>query len=270
MAKTGLIFLLLIVFFLLPANQSEKPDEIKLSQVIKEIQGTWTGSGGSSEVRYRHPRGLLILTVKHETNFFFHVDKKGDIKGEGTIIYNLERNTTGLDDLAAQVQGMIGMLPTAIPSTGGMSGQGHDLTKQGVGELTKLQYDAPHLKNGKQLRHFKFSGRIGFGITKVEGSGEEFENTQKVIYLEPVLNFTLPGGKPNSTLIAAWEVNHKKEESTFPCWSPFLKNPGKLRRGPGGIWLAEFFEEGKNREGKRVWKEYAYVWMTRKSTINKE
>ncbi len=44
------------------------------------------------------------------------------------------------------------------------------MTKQGIGDLTKLQYDAPHLKNGKQLRNFNFSGRIGLGITKVEGT----------------------------------------------------------------------------------------------------
>lgn len=263
--KTGVMFFLILALGLVLGDQKKPdPDDMDIKDVIKELHGTWTGSGGSSEVRYRHPKGLLILTVKHETNFFFHVDEKGIVEGEGTIVYNLERNTTGLDDLAAQVQGMIGMLPSAIPSTGGMSGQGHDLTKQGIGDLTKLQYDAPHLKNGKQLRHFKFSGRIGMGITKVEETGESIENTKKMIYLEPVINFTLPGGKPNSTLIAEWEVNHKKEESLFPCWSPFLKNPGTLRRGPGGIWLVEFFEEGQHREGKNIWKEYAYVWMARK------
>jgi hypothetical protein len=251
MKKSLFVMFILSIFFLSPviSEENKKAEDMTLEEVIAEINGNWVGSGASSEVRFRAAHSLLILTVKHETQFIFHIDENGKIEGEGTITYNLERNTSGLDDLAANVRGAIGMFSAVATSTGGKGAGASGSTVKGIDTITNLQYDAPHLKYGKELRHFKFTGNV---------------DAQKAIRLEEVINFTKPNGEPGSTLIAEYEVNNKKEESLFPCWSPFLKDPGILRRGPGGMWLVEFYEEGKHRNNVNVWQEYAYVWMARK------
>ena len=191
-------------------QQSRKPvEKIPLTEVIKGAQGNWAGRGVSEEVRYRHPEGLLILIVKHTMEFIFHVDEEGKIEGEGTIIYNLEQNTTGLDDLVAQVRNLMALLPSALPSKGAVSGIQDQATKDKLKGLTKIQYDAPHLKYGQELRHFKFKGRIAQGTASLkelskdrqdwQWPDEKVETKDKVIYLEEVINFTLPDGTPNST-----------------------------------------------------------------------
>ncbi len=274
--KKAAVFVILIVIFILfeLSAAAEKqhgkgqqppadPKDMKLEEVLKETRGNWTGRGMSEEVRFRQQLGLLTLTVKHAVEFYFHVNEKGEVEGDGTITFDLVRETSGLDALVSQVRGLMAavMTPARIPGTSADAGK----VIHG-----QLQYDAPHLKNGPELRHFTFKGRIEQGREvniKDDGWIDQLappeRNTEKVITLEPVLAFTLPDGTPNSTLTAAWEVNGKKEEKDFPCWSPFLKGPAILRRGPGGYWLAEFRENGTHRDDKSVWQEYGYVWMAR-------
>ena len=45
----------------------------------------------------------------------------------------------------------------------------------------------------------------------------------------------------------------------------FLGAAAALRRGPGGIWIAEFEEKGTHRNGVPVWQEYGYTWMARQN-----
>jgi hypothetical protein len=150
---------------------------------------------------------------------------------------------------------------------GNLNGGAKQKVAEGMGDkirdvpgVTKIQYDAPHLKYGKEIRHYKFTGRIGKGIRDRDGRGKK---DSIMLFLDIVTNFTLPDGTPNNTLIAEYEVNKVKQESTFPCWSPFLKNPGVVRSGPGNIHIAEFTEKGTHRNNKRVWQEYGYVWLAR-------
>ena len=230
---------------------------------MKELVGNWTGRAAGEEVRFRDPNGLLILTVKHTAEFFFHVDEAGKVDGEGTIEFDLERNTEGLDSLAAGVRGLMGMMPGApgLPDKGaaaGVAGRMGDATRDVPG-VTSLQYDAPHLKHGKELRHFKFAGQAE--MSTGWWSGEQVNNWKLTLVQQG--DYTLPDGSADNQLIAAWEVNKVKEEKPFPCWSPFLKDAGTLRRGPGGAWVAEFQQKGSHREGKKVWQEYGYVWMAR-------
>lgn len=275
MKKAAIFILVLILAAALPVAGSgeekyKAPEDMNLDEAVKELRGTWTGRGAGEEVRFRHR--LLTLIVKHETQFFFYVDEKGEVSGEGTIEYSLVQDTTGLDDLAAQIRGMLGLLPAAVPGVPG-SKIAQEATKDQLKGLTKIQYKAPHLKYGKELRHFKFTGRVTGGMTTAkelskdrkdwQWPDDKIPTNQKVIHLDQVLNFSKPGGTLNSTLIAEWEVNGKKEENAFPCWSPFLKKPGILRRGPGGVWLVEFQEQGTHRDGKNVWQEYGYIWMAR-------
>jgi len=230
---------------------------------IKDLAGNWTGRAAGEEVRFRDPNSLLILTVKHNAEFFFHVDETGRITGEGTIEYDLERNTEGLDSLAAGVKGLMGMMPGApgLPGKGaaaGVAGKMGDATRDVPG-VTSLQYDAPHLKHGKELRHFTFTGQAE--MSSGWNSGERVDHWKMTLVQEGP--FTLPDGSTDNQLIAAYEVNKVKEEKPFPCWSPFMKESGTLRRGPGGAWVVEFQRKGTHREGKKVWQEYGYVWMAR-------
>lgn len=259
------VFLNLGFGSILLAGQAQIQEDPETEYVIG-LAGTWSGHGASEEVRFRDPNGLLILTVKHRVEFVLHIDESGKVEGEGTIEYDLERNTSGLDNLVASVHSLMGLAPTPGVLPGGLDGGGKQGVAEGMGDqirdvpgVTKIQYDAPHLKNGKEVRHFKFTGRIAKGNINTEKG----EDSKYLLYLDLVTNFTLPDGSPNNTLIAEYEVNKVKTESKFPCWSPFLKSPGIVRKGPGAIHVAEFIEKGKHRDNKRVWQEYGYVWLAR-------
>lgn len=197
----------------------------------------------------------------------FVVAPYGSINGEGTIEYNLESNTSGLDHLVASVHALMGL--AQVPSMGieNRKGAAAAAAAEEIGKktsevpgVTQIQYDAPHLKNGPEIRHFKFTGKVTKGPVK-DKHGKEVEGL--LMILNEVGNFTLPGGEPNNTLIAEYEVNKVKTESPFPCWSPFIEGAAVVRPGPGGIYIAEFQEQGKHRQGKKVWEEYAYIWIAR-------
>jgi hypothetical protein len=261
-----------LVFFLAVASESygqQSEKQLEQSEFTKFV-GTWIGYGAGEEVRFRDKNRLLVLTVKHKTEFIFVIDADGSIQGEGTIEYNLENNTSGLDHLVASVHALMGLaqVPPIIKDKdpgpkGGVAEEMGKMTREVPG-VTRIQYEAPHLKNGPEIRHFKFTGRAVRGSIKNK-QGKEIENV--MIVLDEVLNFYLPDGEPNNTLIAVYEVNKVKTETPFPCWSPFLKvdegGAAVVRSGPGGIYIAEFQKQGKHREGKRVWEEYSYVWMAR-------
>jgi len=230
---------------------------------IGQFAGTWSGHGAGEEVRFRDKNGLLVLTVKHKTEFVFHAEKNGKIEGEGTIEYDLERNTSGLDDLVAGVHALMGL--AQVPGIGVEGSLGESAKKAGeeatdVKGVTKIQYEAPHLKHGPEVRHFKFSGTIRQGSYK-NNEGKEVDAF--LIALDEVTNFTLLGNQPDNTLIAEYEVNKVKTEANFPCWSPFIEGVGIIRAGSGNIHVAEFQQQGTHRQGKRVWEEYGYVWLAR-------
>lgn len=230
---------------------------------LGRFAGTWSGHGAGEEVRFRDKHGLLVLTVKHKAEFVFHVDEAGRIEGEGSIEYDLEKNTSGLDDLVAGVHALMGL--AQVPGVGVEGALGDTAKKAGeeatdVKGVTKIQYDAPHLKNGPEVRHFKFTGTVCRGSNK-NNEGKEVDAF--LITLDEVLNFTLLGGQPDNTLIAEYEVNKVKTEANFPCWSPFIGDAGIVRQGPGSIHVAEFQQKGSHRQGKRVWEEYGYVWLAR-------
>jgi len=230
------------------------------ASMTTSFAGNYQGRGAGEEVRFRHRYGLLILIVKHSTDFYFHVNERGEVEGEGTITYDLTRNTEGLDNLVANVRGYMSMVAGLVPAPGGLGGAAASQVASKAAELPGLQYDAPHLKYGPELRHFKFRGRLETAASFQ--AGRRIEEPVR-IYLEQVGDFTQAGGKVDNQLIAAYEVNRQKEEKHFPCWSPFLRGPGTFRKGPGDVWIAEFQEKGTHRNGVRVWEEYSYVWMAR-------
>jgi len=262
-AACGLMLVLSLPFPGLSAGVPAEEEDRPANGELARFAGTWTGHGAGEEVRFRDKNGLLVLTVKHKTEFVFEVDPQGKVQGEGSIEYSLERNTSGLDDLVAGVHSLMGL--AQVPGTG-VSGAFGDAAKK-VGEeatdvkgVTRIQYDAPHLKNGPEIRHFKFTGRIHKGSFK-NSEGRQVEAF--LITLDEVLNFNRMGGEADNTLVAEYEVNKVKTEATFACWSPFISGDGVIRQGPGSIHVAEFQQQGRHRLGKRVWEEYGYVWLAR-------
>jgi hypothetical protein len=243
---------------------------------MDEVTGNWTGRGSGEEVRYRNPLGLLTLTVRHETEFFFHVDDTGRIEGEGTILYDMTSDPQGLDRLVAAVEGTIALVPTLVPKMpdsldildtpeqprmpGDIADRLEDRMQKGT---NRLDYKAPQMKHGTELRHYRFHGHV------VEEAGKPI-----ALQLEQTSGYRRPDRKrkdldefsdaDDQQLVVTWEVNRVREERSFPCWSPFLEGSAELRRGPGGIWVAELIESGEHREGKSVWQEYSYVWMARR------
>jgi len=252
------ILTIVVLILLLFSGQIICPDD-QSDFSVKDLAGTWTGYGAGEEVRFRHKLGLLTLTVKHKTEFVFVINEKGEVEGEGTITYDLTNNTSGLDDLVAGVHSLMGL--AKVPGTTGsaLADKMGEATRDVKG-ATKIQYDAPHLKFGPEVRHFKFKGVAKKGAVKDKDGGE---SSAFLLEIEEVLNFTLMGGKPDNTLIAQYEVNKVKTDAKFPCWSPFIEGAGIVRKGPGKVHIAEFQQKGKHRKGKRVWEEYSYVWLAR-------
>ena len=138
--KNSIVFLFVLILFFVQVINSENSTEFE----IKDLAGTWTGYGASSEVRFKHKLGLLTLTVKHKTEFIFVVDQEGKIEGEGSITYDLEQNTSGLDDLVAGVHSLMAM--AQVPGTGSVVADKMGEEVRDVKGVTKIQYDAPHLK----------------------------------------------------------------------------------------------------------------------------
>lgn len=239
-----------------PPKDPNEDDKKSPQKSIDTLKGNWIGGGAGEEVRFRNSN--LTLTVKHATKFYLFINEDDEIEGEGTIEYDLERNTEGLDQLVAEIRGMISSFVAGIPSLKMSSGPVRDFAKHRL--KSGLQYDAPHLKNGPEIRHIKIRGHVEKSTLNSYQGGK--------VYLELNGDFTLPDGKTDNQLIAAWEVNKVKEEKPFPCWSPFLKGPGILRKGPGGYWVVEFQEKGKQRNNVKIWHEYGYYWMARQ--IQKE
>ena len=94
--------------------------------------GKWVGNGWNWEIRFKHSSGdfisqfsgidtdelpmnkektIMSLLVVQENQFNFNVDANGDIKGTGTIVYDLIPNLCGVHALATQVNKMVDMLP---------------------------------------------------------------------------------------------------------------------------------------------------------------
>ena len=231
--------------------------------------GKYKGRGASEEVRFRK-KGILTLTVKHQVEFSFKIDDKGDVVGDGQITYNLDRDTAGLDALVASVRSAMNIVPgvggavSGVGDAGKAAGQiaaGIDTGDKILGNKSpgSLSYDAPHLKNGPEVRHFNLKGKVEkTGL--MDGGGDEYRLT-----LEVDGDLKRPDGKADPDLIAQWEVNGVKEEKSFPCWSPFLKGYGVLKKGEGGTWTADFSEKGTHRENKgkpvAAWEEYGYYWL---------
>ena len=224
--------------------------------------GNWTGRGAGEEVRFHRP-GVLTLTVRHATEFFFHVDENGNIEGEGTIEYELIQDTTGLDSLVKSVSSSLGMLWAG----GAMSGTTGSIfgAVGGGGSVAagSLQYRAPHLKHGKEVRRFTIRGHSGFTVDPARPPDQQ--DTRGKIHLEQVGEFSRLDGEVDNQLAAEWEVSGEKTESQFPCWSPFLEASGTMRLAAGDIWVAEFQETGEHRNDVRPWEGYSYVWMARRT-----
>ena len=228
--------------------------------------GKYKGRGASEEVRFRK-QGILTLTVKHQVEFAFKIDEQGNVVGDGTITYNLDRNTEGLDSLVASVRSAMNIVPGVGGAVGAVSKEakevasGIDTGEKILGKNSpgKLSYDAPHLKHGPEIRYFNIKGKVDT-TTLADGAGQELRLTLAVDG-----DFKRPDGKVDSDLIAQWEVNGVKEEKSFPCWSPFLDGFGVLKKGEGGTWTADFSKKGEHREnnGKpvKVWEEYGYYWL---------
>lgn len=156
--------------------------------------------------------------------------------------------------------------------------------------VTQVQYYYKGLKNGPEIRSFDLKGNLTFNGGKPE--------------LKLEMDGDVYDGDKNLTL--EYMVNYKKENPTFPTWSPFLKDPGKVYESgketvrerktiirkeefvdkatgkkmtveiPEEITtekevyqdtpFATFEEAGSHRNNVKVWHEYEYFWNAHKLT----
>lgn len=124
------------------------------SSFVGAWQGTATGAGvpscqmapGGWDANHCQPTSgvevIMMTTVKHKADFSFRVADDGTVKGDGTITYSLDVNTSGLDQEASKVRNLAGMAgsPVGVP--------GYSLS----------------FVNGPETRHFTFQGHLA-GVT---------------------------------------------------------------------------------------------------------
>ncbi|MGQ9643288.1 MAG: hypothetical protein ACUVT3_05480 [Ignavibacterium sp.] len=156
--------------------------------------------------------------------------------------------------------------------------------------VTQVQYYYKGLKDGPEIRSFDLKGTLSS-----EGG-------------EPKLKLEMDGdvydGDKNLTI--EYMVNYKKENPTFPTWSPFLKDAGDVKKSGTEIVrerktvtrkeefidkatgkkmtveipeekttekevyqdspFATFHKTGTHRNNKSMWHEYEYTWRAYKLT----
>ncbi|MGB5289162.1 MAG: hypothetical protein WBQ32_15810 [Ignavibacteriaceae bacterium] len=160
--------------------------------------------------------------------------------------------------------------------------------------VTQVQYYYKGLKNGPEIRSFDLTGNLtvsgGKPELKLELDGDVYDG--------------------DKNLAIEYMVNYKKENPTFPTWSPFLKDAGKIHEFgkeivrerktvirkeeyidkvtgekmtveiPEEITIekeiyqdapfATFEEAGSHRNNVKVWQEYEYFWNAHKLTEPKD
>jgi hypothetical protein len=111
--------------------------------------------------------------------------------------------------------------------------------------VTKVQYEYKGLEKGPEVRLTYIRGRV-------EPSGDGYR-----MYLEQDGD-VMEGDKQ---LWISYMVNYQRERKPFPCWSPFLKGPGRVSlAGKNGRPSVQFEETGTHRNGFKPWEEYKYAW----------
>ena len=231
---------------------------------LKRMVGDWTGKAAGAEVRFRRRGGgitVMTLTTKHAAEFFFTVRADGSIAGEGTVLYNLDPDLSGVEALAGAVKGLLSLMPMpSVPGAGKVTGHFGDAmtgAMQGVGGVTSPTFSYK-MKNAPQQRHFRITGKVyqrgEEWRIRLESAGEYFTGSD----LKAMDN----------QLWVEWEVNRVRETKPFPCWSPFLKSEsgdGKIRVSEGGtVFLADSSFSGTHRDNVSPWQEYTFTWQARR------
>lgn len=136
--------------------------------------------------------------------------------------------------------------PDSGRSVGGF-GPGYMPGMMNVPGVTKVQYEYKGLANGPEERLIYIKGHV-------EPSSGGYRM---------VLEQDGPVMQGGSQLFVQYTVNYVTEKKPFPCWSPFLRNPGKVALS-GEDASVSFKEQGEHRNGVSPWQEYIYVWNAKK------
>ncbi|HSK03412.1 MAG TPA: deaminase domain-containing protein [Kofleriaceae bacterium] len=94
--------------------------------------GDWVGVGWGAETRFKQTRRAFVaqfspglakamppeqgegvimsVNVKHQTAFYFHVDRNGNVSGRGNIVYTLDPNLCGVAALTRQVNEQVNLM----------------------------------------------------------------------------------------------------------------------------------------------------------------
>lgn len=129
MLKHFCLAVLLILNIFSQTNSSPEKQQNK-NLKLKDYAGDWVGTGWGWEIRFKQTAGefarqfvkgkvdlpfenekiIMSLMVVHTTHFYLNIDEYGNVKGKGTISYDLIPNLCGLAALTKQVNERINML----------------------------------------------------------------------------------------------------------------------------------------------------------------
>ncbi len=155
--------------------------------------------------------------------------------------------------------------------------------------VTQVQYYYKGLKDGPENRKFNIKGRLISNKLYLEMDGDVYDG--------------------DKNLTVEYQVNYKKENPKFPCWTPFQKDPGDVyESGTQTIYervtsveereyvdkatgkkitieipvqstiakdvyqhmpFATFRETGTHRNNKSMWHDYEYIWNVHRITTPK-
>ena len=156
--------------------------------------------------------------------------------------------------------------------------------------VTQVQYYYKGLKDGPENRKFKIKGKLISGKLFLEMNGDVYDG--------------------DKNLTVEYQVNYKKENPKFPCWTPFLEDGADVKESGKEIIyeskefvtikefedpatgkkikievpervtskkeifqhtpFATFRETGTHRDNKSMWHDYEYVWNVHRVTTPKD
>jgi hypothetical protein len=145
-----------------PRPPQKHPAPLPPPNEMDKLAGVWQGWGASYEVRFRR-QNIMSVAVKHSTLFTFVVDRYGNVKGTGVIVYDLDPNLCGLANLVKYTNmgiNIMAQLPSfwnlsktlgkayslvgetvATSTIEGASETGTEMAKEAAGELKEKTAD---------------------------------------------------------------------------------------------------------------------------------
>jgi hypothetical protein len=149
---------------------------------------------------------IMSVNVKHQTAFYFHVDRDGNVSGRGVIVYTLDPNLCAVAALTRQVNEQVNLMKL-IPA---MYLAANQLGKMAIQRFQQTWTSAPSTITARvdeALRHLPRIER-----TVGEAEIKTFSSTSKVLPKRPEVNYAFSDVEvENFPIKRMWGISGDKQ-----------------------------------------------------------